>query len=84
MMLVDVCDTLVVTVKPVEQPVRLVLLDTGITASLSENDLQNLKNVFTAVIIGDVCYNFAFVAIVVFPQSGKSQGIRFLVIRFSG
>lgn len=55
-MVVDLCDTVIVTVKPVETPVRLVLLDTGITSSLSERDLRNLKQVFTAVIIGDVSF----------------------------
>ena len=54
MMMVDLCDTLIVTVKPHENPIRLVLLDTGITSSLSDTDLQNFKDVFTAVIIGEV------------------------------
>ena len=54
LIVVDLCDTIMVDVKPVENPMRLVLLDTGITTILSEKDLKNLKDVFTAVILGDV------------------------------
>jgi aarF domain-containing kinase len=54
MMMVDLCDTLIVTVVPTQNPVRLVLLDTGIVTSLSNTDLQNFKDVFTAVIMGEV------------------------------
>ena len=52
--MVDVGDTTIVTVKPVDNPVRLVLLDVGIASSLSSQDLTNLKAVFTAVILGEV------------------------------
>ena len=57
-MLVDVCDTVVMNVKQVESPVRLVLLDTGITAYLSPKDKENFKEVFTAVVIGEVRFPF--------------------------
>ncbi|CAH2276560.1 Hypothetical predicted protein [Pelobates cultripes] len=50
--LVDMCDTLVVDVRPSRCPLRLVLLDTGIVAKLTENDLQNFHAVFTAVVLG--------------------------------
>ena len=53
-MLVDVGDTVIVNLKPTVCPVRLVLLDVGITASLSEADKENFRNVFKAVVIGDV------------------------------
>ncbi len=53
-MLLDVCDTVIVNITPVENPVRLVMVDAGITTSLSEQDLGNFKAVFTAVVIGDV------------------------------
>ena len=52
--MVDLCDTVVVNVLPADNPIRLVLLDVGISASLTENDLQNFKDVFTAVVIGEV------------------------------
>ena len=53
-MLVDVGDTVILSVKPTVCPVRLILLDVGITASLSEKDMINFRNVFKAVVIGDV------------------------------
>ncbi len=54
MLLVDAGDTAFVSVKPVETSLRLVLLDTGISVSLSAADLANLKAVFTAVVLGQV------------------------------
>ena len=54
LVMVDLCDTVVVNVLPADNPIRLVLLDVGISASLTENDLQNFKDVFTAVVIGEV------------------------------
>ena len=53
-MLVDVGDTTFVSVKPAETPLRLVLLDTGISVSLSSRDRSNFKEVFTAVVLGEV------------------------------
>ncbi|OCT86082.1 uncharacterized aarF domain-containing protein kinase 2 [Xenopus laevis] len=50
--LVDMCDTLIVDVRPARCPLRLVVLDAGIVAELQEKDLQNLKAVFTAVLLG--------------------------------
>ncbi|KAI8507659.1 putative aarF domain-containing protein kinase 2 [Branchiostoma belcheri] len=53
MMLVDMCDTVIVNVKPVENPIRLVLLDVGIIAELEEQDRLNFRDVFTAVVLGE-------------------------------
>ncbi|XP_069619363.1 uncharacterized aarF domain-containing protein kinase 2 isoform X1 [Ranitomeya imitator] len=50
--LVDMCDTLIVNVRPSRCPLRLVLLDAGIVAELQENDLENFRSVFTAVVLG--------------------------------
>ncbi|XP_072254244.1 uncharacterized aarF domain-containing protein kinase 2-like [Pyxicephalus adspersus] len=50
--LVDMCDTLIVNVRPSRSPLRLVLLDAGIVAELQERDLQNFRSVFTAVVLG--------------------------------
>ncbi|XP_053321262.1 uncharacterized aarF domain-containing protein kinase 2 [Spea bombifrons] len=50
--LVDMCDTLVVDVRPSRCPLRLVLLDAGIVARLQERDLENFRAVFTAVVLG--------------------------------
>ncbi|XP_069823695.1 uncharacterized aarF domain-containing protein kinase 2 [Dendropsophus ebraccatus] len=50
--LVDMCDTLIVDVRPGRCPLRLVLLDAGIVAELQEKDLENFRSVFTAVILG--------------------------------
>uniref|UniRef100_W5LJ99 AarF domain containing kinase 2 n=1 Tax=Astyanax mexicanus TaxID=7994 RepID=W5LJ99_ASTMX len=47
--LTDLWDTVVVSMRPTPPPLRLVLLDAGIVAQLSENDLCNLRAVFTAV-----------------------------------
>ena len=55
MVLVDVCDTLIINVKPTECPLRLVLLDVGIVAQLSEIDKENFTEVFRAVVLGEVC-----------------------------
>ena len=52
--LVDICDTTVVNVKPVECPLRIVLLDVGITSSLSAHHKQTFSDVFRAVVLGDV------------------------------
>lgn len=52
--LTDLWDTVVVSVRPNPCPLRLVLLDAGIVAQLSENDLANLKAVFTAVVLCQV------------------------------
>ncbi|KAM4678347.1 putative aarF domain-containing protein kinase 2 [Discoglossus pictus] len=50
--LVDMCDTLIVNVRPSRCPLRLVLLDAGIVAELQDGDLQNFRAVFTAVVLG--------------------------------
>ncbi|KAM3924128.1 putative aarF domain-containing protein kinase 2 [Leptodactylus fuscus] len=50
--LVDMCDTLIVDVRPSRCPLRLVLLDAGIVAELQEKDLENFRSVFTAVVQG--------------------------------
>ncbi|KAM4039686.1 putative aarF domain-containing protein kinase 2 [Anomaloglossus baeobatrachus] len=50
--LVDMCDTLIVDVRPSRCPLRLVLLDAGIVAELKEKDLENFRSVFTAVVLG--------------------------------
>ena len=54
LILVDMGDTVLIDVKPVETPLRLVLLDTGITTSLTEKDRQNFRDVFSAVVMGEV------------------------------
>nr|XP_006820386.1 PREDICTED: uncharacterized aarF domain-containing protein kinase 2-like [Saccoglossus kowalevskii] len=53
MTLVDICDTVIINVKPVPCPVKLILLDTGITSELEEEDRWNFEGVFTAVVLGD-------------------------------
>ncbi|XP_056373557.1 uncharacterized aarF domain-containing protein kinase 2 isoform X2 [Hyla sarda] len=50
--LVDMCDTLIVDVRPGRCPLRLVLLDAGIVAELQDKDLENFRSVFTAVVLG--------------------------------
>uniref|UniRef100_A0A665TYN3 ABC1 atypical kinase-like domain-containing protein n=1 Tax=Echeneis naucrates TaxID=173247 RepID=A0A665TYN3_ECHNA len=49
--LTDLCDTVVVSVRPEPCPLQLVLLDAGIVAQLSDHDLANFKAVFTAVVL---------------------------------
>ncbi|XP_066524664.1 uncharacterized aarF domain-containing protein kinase 2 [Hoplias malabaricus] len=49
--LTDLWDTVVVSMRPSPLPIRLVLLDAGIVAQLSETDLLNLRSVFTAVVL---------------------------------
>ncbi|XP_059192005.1 uncharacterized aarF domain-containing protein kinase 2 [Centropristis striata] len=49
--LTDLWDTVLVSVRPDPCPLQLVLLDAGIVAQLSDNDLGNLKAVFTAVVM---------------------------------
>ncbi|XP_036432304.1 uncharacterized aarF domain-containing protein kinase 2 [Colossoma macropomum] len=49
--LTDLWDTVVVSMRPSPPPLRLVLLDAGIVAQLSETDLHNLRAVFTAVVL---------------------------------
>ncbi|XP_038063313.1 uncharacterized aarF domain-containing protein kinase 2-like [Patiria miniata] len=48
----DMCDTVVISVKPRECPLKLVMLDVGIVAQLSEYDRQNFRDVFTNVLLG--------------------------------
>nr|XP_006001291.1 PREDICTED: uncharacterized aarF domain-containing protein kinase 2 isoform X2 [Latimeria chalumnae] len=50
--IVDLCDTLIVNIRPCPSPLKLVLLDGGIVAQLQESDLENFKAVFTAVALG--------------------------------
>ncbi|XP_071583481.1 uncharacterized aarF domain-containing protein kinase 2 isoform X1 [Heliangelus exortis] len=50
--IVDLCDTLVVEVKPSLRRLCLVLLDAGIVAELQSADMQNFRAVFTAVVQG--------------------------------
>jgi predicted unusual protein kinase regulating ubiquinone biosynthesis (AarF/ABC1/UbiB family) len=54
LVLVDVCDTLVINVKPTQCPLRLVLLDVGIVAQLGEKDKENFTELFRAVVLGEV------------------------------
>lgn len=49
--LTDLWDTVVVSVRPDPAPLQLVLLDAGIVAQLSEEDLHNFRAVFTAVVL---------------------------------
>uniref|UniRef100_A0A8C3P4M5 AarF domain containing kinase 2 n=1 Tax=Cyanoderma ruficeps TaxID=181631 RepID=A0A8C3P4M5_9PASS len=49
---VDVCDTLVLEVRPALRELRLVLLDAGIVAELRSADMRNFRAVFTAVVQG--------------------------------
>ncbi|KAI4874316.1 hypothetical protein NFI96_013948, partial [Prochilodus magdalenae] len=49
--LTDLWDTVVVSMRPSPPPLRLVLLDAGIVAQLSETDLRNFRAVFTAVVL---------------------------------
>lgn len=51
---VDLCDTLVLEVRPLPRHLRLVLLDAGIVAELQSADMQNFRAVFTAVVQGQV------------------------------
>nr|XP_057930949.1 uncharacterized aarF domain-containing protein kinase 2 [Doryrhamphus excisus] len=48
--LTDLWDTVVVSFRPEPSPFKLVLLDAGIVAHLSQHDLANFKAVFTAVV----------------------------------
>ncbi|KAL2309871.1 hypothetical protein Nmel_006101 [Mimus melanotis] len=50
----DLCDTLVLEVRPPPRQLRLVLLDAGIVAELQSADMQNFRAVFTAVVQGQV------------------------------
>ncbi|XP_026105433.1 uncharacterized aarF domain-containing protein kinase 2-like [Carassius auratus] len=49
--LTDMCDTVVVSMRPSPPPLQLVLLDAGIVAQLSEADQRNFRAVFTAVVL---------------------------------
>ncbi|KAG7454790.1 hypothetical protein MATL_G00263630 [Megalops atlanticus] len=49
--LTDLWDTVVVSMRPAPVPLRLVLLDAGIVARLSDSDLRNFRAVFTAVVL---------------------------------
>ncbi|XP_016358463.1 uncharacterized aarF domain-containing protein kinase 2 [Sinocyclocheilus anshuiensis] len=49
--LTDLCDTVVVSMRPTPPPLQLVLLDAGIVAQLSEADQRNFRAVFTAVVL---------------------------------
>lgn len=51
---VDVCDALAVAVTPAQCPLCLVLLDAGIVAELQAADLRNFREVFMAVVMGQV------------------------------
>ncbi|XP_071787407.1 uncharacterized aarF domain-containing protein kinase 2-like [Asterias amurensis] len=48
----DMCDTVVISVKPRECPLKLVMLDTGIVGQLNEFDRQNFRDVFMNVVLG--------------------------------
>ncbi|KGL82262.1 putative aarF domain-containing protein kinase 2, partial [Tinamus guttatus] len=50
--LVDLCDTLVLEVRPPRARLCLVLLDAGIVAELQAADMRNFRAVFTAVVQG--------------------------------
>uniref|UniRef100_A0A8C8VFT4 AarF domain containing kinase 2 n=1 Tax=Pelusios castaneus TaxID=367368 RepID=A0A8C8VFT4_9SAUR len=50
--IVDMCDTLIVEVRPSLCPLHLVLLDAGIVTELQGADLENFKAVFAAVVQG--------------------------------
>uniref|UniRef100_A0A8C9F3V0 AarF domain containing kinase 2 n=1 Tax=Pavo cristatus TaxID=9049 RepID=A0A8C9F3V0_PAVCR len=50
--IVDLCDTLVLEVRPPFRQLCLVLLDAGIVAELQSADMQNFRAVFTAVVQG--------------------------------
>ena len=50
----DEGDASFVSVKTTENPLRLVLLDTGISVRLSPCDRRKFKEVFTAVVLGEV------------------------------
>ena len=52
--MVDIGDVVVTTVTLSSRPLRLVLLDCGITASLSEDDRAKFNQVFTAIVKGQV------------------------------
>ncbi|XP_033122574.1 uncharacterized aarF domain-containing protein kinase 2-like [Anneissia japonica] len=52
LMLVDLCDTVVVNRKVIECPLKLVLLDVGLTSQLSEKDMVNFKAVFKEIVLG--------------------------------
>ncbi|XP_056364736.1 uncharacterized aarF domain-containing protein kinase 2 [Oenanthe melanoleuca] len=51
-LVLDLCDTLVLEVRPPPRQLRLVLLDAGIVAELQSADMQNFRAVFTAVVQG--------------------------------
>ena len=52
--MVDVGDVIVTTVAKSSCPLRLVLLDCGITASLGKDDRAKFTQVFTAIVKGQV------------------------------
>ncbi|XP_035593578.1 uncharacterized aarF domain-containing protein kinase 2 [Oncorhynchus keta] len=49
--LTDLCDTVVVSMRPAPAPLQLVLLDAGIVAQLNDRDRRNFRAVFTAVVL---------------------------------
>lgn len=49
--LTDLWDTVVVSMRPGPPPFKLVLLDAGIVAQLSDGDMRNFRAVFTAVVL---------------------------------
>lgn len=53
LVMVDVGDTMVTTVEPLQSPLRLVLLDCGIISTLKASDRTKFKQVFTAVVKGE-------------------------------
>ncbi|KAL8573382.1 hypothetical protein ACOMHN_032397 [Nucella lapillus] len=53
LVMVDVGDVIMATVSPKECPLRLVLLDCGITALLGKEDRIKFRQVFTAVVKGE-------------------------------
>lgn len=52
--LTDLCDTVVVSMRPAPAPLQLVLLDAGIVAQLNDRDRRNFRAVFTAVVLRQV------------------------------
>ena len=54
LLVTDLLDTVIVSTAPVECPLRLVLLDAGISNTLAPRDLANLRATITSIILGQV------------------------------
>lgn len=74
--LTDLCDTIVVSVRPEPCPLQLVLLDTGIVAQLSDHDVTNLKAVFKAVVLRQVMTERSYTVQLLNSLVGRAETTR--------